>query len=100
MSRRTESSSRIKSLSALRGGLALVFCCAVLPALPAQSSANAANLYKLGVAALDQERPFQAIEYFKDALRVNPNYFDPIISLANAYYYLDEYDEALRYVQQ
>jgi tetratricopeptide (TPR) repeat protein len=72
----------------------------LLLAVAAAQTGNAAAIYREGLAELDQEHPYRAIELFKQAQTLNPSYIDPLISLATAYYYMDEYDEALRYVQK
>lgn len=59
---------------------------------------QALSLHRQGLARMEEENLYDAIVYFKDALALNPKYIDPMLELAEAYYYLDEYDEALRYV--
>lgn len=59
---------------------------------------QALELYRQGIQRMEEENLFEAIVHFKDALALNPKYLDPMLELAEAYYYLDEYDEALRYV--
>jgi len=73
--------------------------CFVPLCLQAQSASKAPELYKQGVEQLDAENTYRAIEEFKAALSLNPQYLDPVIKLAEAYYALDEYDEALRWVK-
>ncbi len=82
-----------------RLGIALMLVLVSLGTLVAQDN-NAATLYRQGLAELDQEHSYRAIELFKQAQALNPSFIDPLISLAVSYYYMDEYDEALRYVQQ
>ncbi len=62
------------------------------------SAQSARDYYQKGRDAMEREQPFEAVESFKEALRLNPRYLEPHIGLAKVYYYLDEYDEALRYV--
>jgi len=40
-----------------------------------------------------------AIELYRSALAINPNYYEPIKGLAESFFLLNEYDEALRYVE-
>lgn len=42
---------------------------------------------------------YDAIETYRLAIRQNPDFLDAYLGLARAFYYLDEYDEALRQVQ-
>ena len=46
------------------------------------------------------DRFYQAIESFKSALEYNPRYLEPLIGLAESYFALSAYDEALVYVLQ
>lgn len=91
--------ARIKPRRPLGAALALMAALAVGAAAQAAGS-PAVRLYQEGLAELDQEHSYRAIELFKQAQDLNPNYIEPLVSLAAAYYYLDEYDEALRYVQK
>ena len=66
------------------------------PGLAAQSSAP--ELVSTGNAALATERYFEAIQAYQEAIEVNPNYVEALIGLAESYYWLEEYDQANRYV--
>ncbi len=50
--------------------------------------------------ALARGRYFDAIEAFQLALRENPNHLDAVAGLAESYYWLEEYDQAQRYVER
>jgi tetratricopeptide (TPR) repeat protein len=71
---------------------AFLLCVAVQ--LPA---ADARGLYREGAragAVGDFER---AVEKYKEAIAANPAYLEPIIGLAEAFFFLEEYDEAFKY---
>jgi tetratricopeptide (TPR) repeat protein len=67
-------------------------------ALYGQPANNAIALYEQGRAAEDDENYYLAIEKFKASLTLNPHYLDPIKGLAECFFFLDEYDESLRWV--
>lgn len=91
---------RIELRSALIVLTAIIFFGHAFPLAAQISGSDAVRLYKEGIVELDQEHPYRAIELFKQAQAINPDYIEPLISLAVSYYYMDEYDEALRYVQK
>lgn len=64
--------------------------------LKADTSRSAIELYNTGKDAVDAGNYFLGIEKYKAALAVNPHYLDAYKGLAESYYYLGEYDEALR----
>lgn len=61
---------------------------------------NALELYKKGHLAEIQEDYLTAIEMYKTALLTNPNYVDPLEGLSRAYYAIEEFDEALEYIDK
>jgi tetratricopeptide (TPR) repeat protein len=67
--------------------------------LPAFSQ-KAAGLYEEGRKAQDQEHFYDAIDLFKSALDINSHYLEPLVGLAESYFALSEYDEALRYIER
>jgi tetratricopeptide (TPR) repeat protein len=69
------------------------------PRLFSQPASNAIGLFEQGKAAEEDENYYLAVEKYKAALALNPNYLDPIKGLAECFFFLDEYDEALRYVE-
>lgn len=60
-----------------------------------QNPANAQTQVDLGWQYLDRGLPFEAIQQFQAALRLNPNYYQAYQGMAEAYFALDEFDEAL-----
>ena len=61
---------------------------------------TATELYADGRVALEREEFFKAIELFKSSLELNVNYLEPLVGLAEGYFALSEYDEALTYIQR
>ena len=55
-------------------------------------------LYKEGRDAVEAERYYLAVELFKSALELNESYLEPLVGLADSYFALSEYDEALDYI--
>ena len=68
-----------------------------LAALPATS---AISLWEEGQAAQNEGNYYLAIEKYKAALELNPGYLEALQGLAECYFFLDEYQEALHYVEQ
>lgn len=66
------------------------------------SSANrsAADYRAEGDRLADQGRFPEAIDQYREALLINPRYFEVLRGLASAYFYLEEYDTALDFVRQ
>ena len=56
------------------------------------------NLYYEGYRLLQNGDYFSAIDNFKKSLSKNKYYLEAFLGIAEAYYYLDEYDEALAYI--
>jgi len=63
-----------------------------------QNQQNARALYDKGFALQKRENYYKAIEQYKMALQHNPHYLDPMVGLAESYFRLDEYKEALDYI--
>jgi tetratricopeptide (TPR) repeat protein len=78
-----------------------VMLAALLPlTVPAQQNAvtGARELYLLGREAQDGSELYRAIELYRRSLTVNPAYLEPTIGLAESYFRLGEYQEALSHV--
>lgn len=71
----------------------------VLP-LGAQVQVSPRELVDRGNRAVAQGRYYEAIELYSDAQEANPAYFEALFGLARAYYLLEEYDEALEYLER
>ncbi len=69
----------------------IVFIGAVNPAI---------ELYQEGQQRLNRGNLFGAIDLFKEALSYNPDYAQPLFGLGQAYFKLEEYEQALVYVQR
>ena len=57
-------------------------------------------LYRQGLDAQLEDDPERAVELYRGALSLNPDYLEPRIGLAEVFFGLEEYEEALAYVQQ
>lgn len=81
---------------------AAVCLTAVLLLLPllTLSGQTAVELYTEGSRALNREEYYAAIELFTAALERNRNYLEPIIGMAEAYFALSEYEEALKHIER
>lgn len=81
--------------------LCAVVLSALLPraALAQQSEASGAReLYLLGREAQDDSELYRAIELYRRSLALNPAYLEPEAGLAECYFRLGEYQEALSHV--
>ncbi len=88
----------IRRTMKLRG---LLLLCALLPGPRSLAqSASPTDLYEQGRAAQLSESYYSAIELYKTALEANPSYLQPMIGLAETYFAMGEYEEALRYELQ
>lgn len=67
--------------------------------LLAQQS-DAPRLANEAADALERGRHFEAVEHYREALEVNPNYLDALVGLAEAYYRLEEYDQAQTFIDR
>ncbi|MFO8063362.1 MAG: tetratricopeptide repeat protein [Spirochaetia bacterium] len=74
----------------------VVFLCLAAIA-PLEAQENPRALYREGRQALSAGEPFRAVELFTSALEQNPSYADALQGITEAYYELDEYDQALEY---
>ncbi|MBN1696128.1 MAG: tetratricopeptide repeat protein [Spirochaetales bacterium] len=86
-----------KSLMAAIVRCTLVILIVCVPVSPCCAKNKAVSLYEQGRIAQIQEAFYRAIELYKASLDINPDYVAPIKGLAECYYYLGEYQEALRY---
>ena len=85
--------------------LSLLMLCAllVLPGLgrlEAQNAARAATLYHQARNFMAAEDWFSAAEILQESLRVNPAHAESTFALAESYYELGEFDEALYWVRR
>jgi len=65
-----------------------------------REASGAVGLYREGLQAQLEENPHLAVEKFRAALAVNPNYFEPLVGLSEAFFQLEEYEEALIYLDR
>jgi len=68
--------------------------------LTAQSSTSAAQLFEQGKNFMAEENWYSAVESFLECLRLNPAHAEGTASLAECYYELAEFDEALNWVRK
>ncbi|MBN1797447.1 MAG: tetratricopeptide repeat protein [Spirochaetales bacterium] len=66
--------------------------------LNAESRTNAVELYKAGKIAQEQENYYLAVEKYKASLDINPYYINAMKGLAECFFYLNEYQESLRFI--
>jgi tetratricopeptide (TPR) repeat protein len=66
----------------------------------AQNSVQPRELYNKARSAQQNEQYYRAIELYRTVLEESPHYIEPIIGLAETYFYLEEYEEALQWVQR
>lgn len=81
-------------------GWAGAVCAMLVAAGTVLSAQEARSLYTDGVRAQAEENYILAIEYYRAALSSNPAYLEPMTGLAEAFFLLEEYDEALRWVTE
>ena len=79
---------------------ALCLACLVAPTLAAQSAADARGLYSAAETRRVAEDWYGAIEGYLAALAKNPSYSEAMVGLAECYYALGEYDQALSYIKK
>ncbi len=60
----------------------------------------AVELYHLGEGFLSRGDLYEAIDHFKDSVSYNPDYSRPLAGLAEAYFKLEEYEQALLYANR
>ncbi len=65
-----------------------------------QEASSPPALYRQGRAAQLSGDYYSAIEDYKTALDRNPAYLQPLVGMAETYFSLGEYSEALKYVQE
>jgi len=74
------------------------------PAVTAQSGADGQTdpriLYQRGRAEQARSNLLAAVELYRAALIENPAYDEPLIGLAESFFALEEYEEALEYLKQ
>ena len=84
----------------------LIFLVSALILIPQQiasqtnAPAGAAALYERGKNSMAQEDWYSAIESFLECIRLNPAHAEGTASLAECYYELSEFDEALSWVRK
>jgi tetratricopeptide (TPR) repeat protein len=68
--------------------------------VPGNNAAQAAALFEQGNNAMAREQWYSAAEAFLDCLRLNPAHAEGTAALAECYYELGEFDEALNWVRK
>ncbi|MDR0389241.1 MAG: tetratricopeptide repeat protein [Spirochaetaceae bacterium] len=72
----------------------------LVPGLFAQSGRSAAFFYEQGQSAMLIEDWYAAAEAFQEVLRINPSHAEAVAALAESYYELGEYDQALSWTRR
>jgi tetratricopeptide (TPR) repeat protein len=83
-----------------RAGLFLAVFLLVGATTPAQSLRDALYYYNRGQSAMLNEDWYAAVEDFLECLKQNPAHAEGAAALAECYYTLEEYDEALVWVRK
>jgi len=79
----------------------LIFVLSIFPTiLTAQAQNSAATYYERGKSQMADENWYSAVESFLECLRLNPAHAEGTASLAECYYELAEFDEALSWVRK
>ena len=84
---------------------AIIFCLFFVlsffpAALSAQTQASSAVYYERGKSLMAEENWYSAVESFLECTRLNPAHAEGTASLAECYYELAEFDEALKWVRK
>jgi tetratricopeptide (TPR) repeat protein len=80
--------------------LILAFAVCVLAAAQSFSAQDAISLFRDGSAAQAGGDYYAAIERYKASLTANPSYLSPMTGLAECFFLLEDYDEAMRWVSK
>ncbi|MFP4364280.1 MAG: tetratricopeptide repeat protein [Spirochaetia bacterium] len=82
--------------------ISILFLLIVLSAVPlfSQNDGEPRGLYQRGREFQNNQDYFRAIEYYRLSIEQNPRYIYPLIGLAESYFHLAEYEEALNFVTQ
>ena len=62
--------------------------------LSAEDIKDPRELFYNGQRALNEENPYLAIDFFRSALDINPQYADAVLGMASAHFMLGEYNKA------
>jgi len=82
--------------------LFFILCLLILfpVSLTAQSPNSAAALYEKGRSFMAEENWYTAVESFMECIRLNPAHAEGTSALAECYYELSEFDQALNWVRK
>ncbi len=97
---RVEPPARGARYATARAVVRVFLVAAVLLGVTLQLTADARAEYAGGRSALNDRDYFRAVERFGRALEENPDYREALVGMAEAYYRLEEYDEALEYIDE
>lgn len=75
-----------------------LFIAGSIPLFAQNSSAS--SYYERGRTAMLEENWYEAAESFLESLRINPSYAESVAALAECYYSLGEFDQALSWVRK
>ena len=79
-------------------GLALLFLLLAGIGAGAQERGTPRQLYQRGREAQSRVQLLRAVELYRAALQSNPDYLEPMVGLAETFFALEEYREALDHV--
>ncbi len=91
--------------SVRQGGVALLLVCLALAggdptAVFSQSASGAVSRYEQGRRFMIEADWYSAAEALLESLRINPAHAESVVALAECYYELGEYDQALTWVKK
>lgn len=84
-------------LGAVLGALML---CQPAALLMAKDTPDAREYCRMGLEALQMDNPYDAVDYFRSAIRLNPSYSDARLGMAQALFLLSEFTEAQKVLDE
>lgn len=80
--------------------LVLPVLCSVTSFIVPQTQPTVQEMYAAGNRALLDEDYYEAIDQFRTVIQTAPHYIEPLLGLAESYFALEEFDEALQWIHQ
>jgi len=80
--------------------ICLVYVLSFFPAALSAQQASSTTFYEQGKSQMAEENWYSAVESFLECVRINPAHAEGTASLAECYYELTEFDEALKWVRK
>jgi tetratricopeptide (TPR) repeat protein len=88
----------LTGVTSIRKGFTI--CLLLLPILLFSLDREAIDYYRSGRDSLIQQDYYGAIDSLQEAISLNPAYLDAILALADAYFRIEEYEEAYYYIEK